>query len=60
MNQILEHILAGTYHEKDMVAEMEALIKCFKNIMSLFSDQLIADYNQIFTRDIVLSLMVFY
>jgi hypothetical protein len=43
-----------------MVAEMEAFDKVLQNIMSLFSDQLIADYNQIFTRDIVLSLMVFY
>jgi hypothetical protein len=44
--------LAGTYPLKRYgVVRWMLLIKC-KNIMSLFLDQLIADYNQIFTRDI--------
>jgi len=50
----LEHILAGTYPvEKDMVAEMEAFNKVLhKYDVTIYRPELIADYNQIFTRDI--------
>lgn len=50
----LEHILAGTYPlEKDMVAEMEAFNKVLQKYdVTIFRPELIADYNQIFTRDI--------
>jgi N-dimethylarginine dimethylaminohydrolase len=50
----LEHILAGTYpKEKDMVAEMESFEKTLlKYNVKVYRPQLIADYNQIFTRDI--------
>jgi N-dimethylarginine dimethylaminohydrolase len=50
----LEHILAGTYPlEKDMVQEMEAFNKVLEKYdVRIFRPELIADYNQIFTRDI--------
>lgn len=50
----LEHILAGTYPiEDDMVAEMEAFNKVLhKYDVTVFRPEIIADYNQIFTRDI--------
>jgi N-dimethylarginine dimethylaminohydrolase len=50
----LEHILAGTYPvEKDMVIEMEALNKVLQKYdVTVFRPELIANYNQIFTRDI--------
>jgi N-dimethylarginine dimethylaminohydrolase len=50
----LEHILAGTYPvEKDMVAEMEAFNKVLRKYdVTIYRPELIADYNQIFTRDI--------
>jgi hypothetical protein len=50
----LEHILAGTtYIEKDMVARWMLFTKYFlKYATSILGPELIADYNQIFTRDI--------
>ena len=50
----LEHILAGTYpHESDMRDEMEAFNSVFKKYdVKVFRPQIIADENQIFTRDI--------
>jgi N-dimethylarginine dimethylaminohydrolase len=50
----LEHILAGTYPvEKDMVIEMEALNQVLQKYdVTVFRPELIANYNQIFTRDI--------
>src|SRR3970282_1021483 len=50
----LEHILAGTYPiESDMVAEMEAFNKVLQKYdVTVFRPEMIADYNQIFTRDI--------
>jgi len=50
----LEHILAGTYPlEKDMVAEMDAFSEVLQKYdVNIFRPELIADYNQIFTRDI--------
>lgn len=50
----LEHILAGTYPlEKDMIEEMEAFNKVLEKYdVRIFRPELIADYNQIFTRDI--------
>lgn len=50
----LEHIKAGTYPaEEDMVAEMEALNAVFaKYGVTVYRPQTIADYNQIFSRDI--------
>ncbi|WP_340063580.1 dimethylarginine dimethylaminohydrolase family protein [Ascidiimonas aurantiaca] len=50
----LEHILAGTYPvEADMVAEMEALNAVFqKYSIEVYRPKIIADCNQIFTRDI--------
>jgi N-dimethylarginine dimethylaminohydrolase len=50
----LEHILAGTYSvEKDMVIEMEALNQVLQKYdVTVFRPELIANYNQIFTRDI--------
>jgi N-dimethylarginine dimethylaminohydrolase len=50
----LEHILAGTYpKEEDMVLEMEAFhqVLC-RHGVTVFRPQLIANYNQIFVRDI--------
>lgn len=50
----LEHIKAGTYPvEADMVAEMEALNQVFQKYdVKVFRPEIIADYNQIFSRDI--------
>ncbi|MGB5461601.1 MAG: arginine deiminase family protein [Eudoraea sp.] len=50
----LEHILAGTYpHEKDMIAEMEAFAAVFmKYGVEVYRPEIIADCNQIFSRDI--------
>nr|WP_314898175.1 arginine deiminase family protein [uncultured Flavobacterium sp.] len=50
----LEHILAGTYPiESDMVAEMDAFNKVLKKYnVTVFRPEMIANYNQIFTRDI--------
>ncbi|MFV7234957.1 MULTISPECIES: dimethylarginine dimethylaminohydrolase family protein [Flavobacterium] len=50
----LEHILAGTYpKEADMVAEMDAFNKVLKRYnVTVFRPEMIANYNQIFTRDI--------
>lgn len=50
----LEHILAGTYPiESDMVAEMEAFNKVLQKYdVTVFRPEMIANYNQIFTRDI--------
>ncbi len=49
-----EHILAGTYpKEADMVAEMDAVAKVLKkHQVEVFRPEVIANYNQIFTRDI--------
>ncbi len=48
------HIKAGTYPaEEDMVKEMEAVAAIFdKYGVQVFRPKLVADYNQIFTRDI--------
>ncbi|QYJ67273.1 dimethylarginine dimethylaminohydrolase family protein [Flavobacterium litorale] len=50
----LEHIKAGTYPvEADMVKEMEALNEVFKKYdVEVYRPEIIADYNQIFSRDI--------
>ncbi|NHM06477.1 amidinotransferase [Flavobacterium sp. CYK-4] len=50
----LEHILAGTYPtEADMVAEMEAFNKVFEKYdVKVYRPELVANENQIFTRDI--------
>ena len=50
----LEHILAGTYPlEQDMVLEMEAFRQVLCNYgVTVFRPAPIADYNQIFVRDI--------
>lgn len=50
----LEHILAGTYpKEQDMVTEMEAFAGVLKKYgVEVFRPEVIADYNQIFARDI--------
>ena len=50
----LEHIKAGTYPvEKDMVEEMEAVAAVLKKYdVKVYRPELIADYNQIFVRDI--------
>ena len=50
----LEHILAGTYPlEEDMVAEMVAFNKVLEKYnVTVFRPVMIANYNQIFTRDI--------
>ncbi|MFV8341123.1 dimethylarginine dimethylaminohydrolase family protein [Flavobacterium sp. XS2P39] len=50
----LEHILAGTYPiESDMVAEMEAFNTVLQKYdVTVFRPEMIANYNQIFTRDI--------
>jgi N-dimethylarginine dimethylaminohydrolase len=44
--------LAGLSVEKDMVVEMEAFYSTSKYNVTIFRPELIADYNQIFTRDI--------
>ena len=50
----IEHILAGTYpSEKDMIKEMNALVKVFdKYDVKVYRPQVIKDCNQIFARDI--------
>ncbi len=50
----LEHIKAGTYPvEADMVREMEALNQVFQKYdVKVYRPEIIADYNQIFSRDI--------
>lgn len=50
----LEHILAGTYPvESDMVVEMEAFNMVLQKYdVTVFRPEMIASYNQIFTRDI--------
>lgn len=50
----LEHILAGTYPKnEDMIFEMEAVASVFKKYdVEVFRPKVIADYNQIFARDI--------
>jgi N-dimethylarginine dimethylaminohydrolase len=50
----LEHILAGTYpKEADMVTEMDAFDKVLQKYnVTVFRPTMIANYNQIFTRDI--------
>lgn len=50
----LEHIIAGTYPvEADMVREMEALNQVFQKYdVKVYRPKIIADYNQIFSRDI--------
>ena len=50
----LEHILAGTYpKEADMILEMEAFDQVFEKYgVGVFRPEIIANYNQIFTRDI--------
>jgi len=50
----LKHILAGTYPlEKDMINEMEAFAAVFmKYGVEVFRPEIIADCNQIFSRDI--------
>ena len=50
----LEHIKAGTYPiEADMVLEMQAFNEVFQKYgVTVFRPEIIANYNQIFTRDI--------
>jgi len=50
----IEHIVAGTYpSEKDMIKEMNALVKVFeKYSVEIYRPHLIKDCNQIFARDI--------
>ena len=50
----LEHILAGTYpKETDMIIEMEAFNQVFEKYgVNVFRPETMANYNQIFTRDI--------
>lgn len=50
----LEHITAGTYPlEEDMILEIEAVARIFEKYdVKVYRPELIADYNQIFTRDI--------
>lgn len=50
----LEHILAGTYPvEADMINEMEAFNKVFEKYdVKVYRPELVANENQIFTRDI--------
>ncbi|RAV30802.1 dimethylarginine dimethylaminohydrolase family protein [Sinomicrobium soli] len=50
----LEHILAGTYpSEADMVGEMEAFARVFEKYdVKVYRPEVIAGYNQIFSRDI--------
>ncbi len=50
----LEHIIAGTYPvEEDMVAEMEAFNAVFQKYdVDVYRPEIIANYNQIFSRDI--------
>lgn len=50
----LEHILAGTYPlEADMTVEMEAFDRVFQKYgVKVYRPEMIANYNQIFARDI--------
>ena len=50
----IEHIVAGTYpSEKDMIKEMNALVKVFEKYnVEIYRPHLIKDCNQIFARDI--------
>ena len=50
----LEHILAGTYPlEEDMIQEMEAFAAVFRKYdVQVFRPEILADCNQIFSRDI--------
>jgi N-dimethylarginine dimethylaminohydrolase len=50
----IEHIKAGTYPlERDMVEEIEALIKVFEKYnVKVYRPHIIENYNQIFARDI--------
>jgi N-dimethylarginine dimethylaminohydrolase len=50
----IEHIKAGTYpKDADMVKEMDAVAKVFEKYdVTVFRPKSIADYNQIFSRDI--------
>jgi len=50
----IQHIKAGTYPtEEDMVKEMDAVVEVFKKYnVTVFRPEIIADYNQIFSRDI--------
>ena len=50
----IEHIKAGTYpKEKDMVQEMEGLVKVFEKYnVKVYRPEVIEDCNQIFSRDI--------
>ncbi|WP_158962491.1 dimethylarginine dimethylaminohydrolase family protein [Myroides fluvii] len=50
----LEHIKAGTYPiEADMIREMDAFNQVFEKYdVQVYRPEIIADYNQIFTRDI--------
>jgi hypothetical protein len=51
----LEHIKAGTYPvEKDMVAEMEALMLFFKSMTKVYRPEMIENYNQILREILVL------
>ena len=50
----IEHIKAGTYPlEKDMVNEMDAVVKVFEKYnVKVFRPEIIKDCNQVFSRDI--------
>lgn len=50
----IEHIKAGTYPlEKDMVKEMDAVVKVFEKYnVKVFRPEIIKDCNQVFSRDI--------
>ncbi|GAA4240157.1 MULTISPECIES: dimethylarginine dimethylaminohydrolase family protein [Winogradskyella] len=50
----IQHIKAGTYPtEDDMIKEMDAVVEVFKKYnVTVFRPEIIADYNQIFSRDI--------
>ena len=50
----IQHIKAGTYPtESDMIKEMDAVVEVFKKYnVTVFRPEIIADYNQIFSRDI--------
>tara|TARA_R110000787_G_scaffold192886_4_gene304380 strand:+ start:7558 stop:8472 length:915 start_codon:yes stop_codon:yes gene_type:complete len=49
-----QHVLAGTYpKEEDMILEMESVARVFEKYdVQVFRPEVIADYNQIFSRDI--------
>jgi len=50
----IQHIKAGTYPtEDDMIKEMDAVVEVLKKYnVTVFRPEIIADYNQIFSRDI--------